>query len=191
MANITALSKKSEQRSTWQHALVTVRQWFDSDYFPEGAQAVRERPDQFEFRRCLPFLFLHAGCLGVVWVGWSCPVPVQRPIPIWFGGSSDAVIKRCARIGDGWMPILAPDAQGQAKLGQLREHLKAFGRDPATFGLEAWIRTDQPDYERWAAAAQGWKRLGAQMVMLHTMYRLTTFEQQIETLRRFKEVADS
>lgn len=71
MANITALSKKSEQRSTWQHALVTVRQWFDSDYFPEGAQAVRERPDQFELRRCLPFLFLHAGCLGVVWVGWS------------------------------------------------------------------------------------------------------------------------
>ena len=34
------------------------------------------------------------------------PVPVQRPIPIWFGGSSDAVVKRAARIGDGWMPIL-------------------------------------------------------------------------------------
>ena len=26
--------------------------------FPEGAEAVRERPDRFEFRRCLPFLFL-------------------------------------------------------------------------------------------------------------------------------------
>ncbi|MCW5883269.1 MAG: LLM class F420-dependent oxidoreductase, partial [Anaerolineae bacterium] len=38
------------------------------------------------------------------------PPPVQRPIPIWFGGSHEAVIKRCARLGDGWMPILAPDA---------------------------------------------------------------------------------
>ncbi len=69
--NITALSKNSEPQSAWLHALVTVRQWFDSDYFPEGAQAVRERPDRFEFRRCLPFVFLHAGCLAVIWVGWS------------------------------------------------------------------------------------------------------------------------
>lgn len=53
------------------HLLVTVRQWFDSDYFPEGADAVRVREDRFEFRRCLPFAFIHVGCIGVVWVGWS------------------------------------------------------------------------------------------------------------------------
>jgi alkanesulfonate monooxygenase SsuD/methylene tetrahydromethanopterin reductase-like flavin-dependent oxidoreductase (luciferase family) len=48
------------------------------------------------------------------------PPPVQRPIPIWFGGSSDAVIRRVARLGDGWMPIIAPDAAGEAKLAMLR-----------------------------------------------------------------------
>lgn len=53
------------------HLLVTVRQWFDSDYFPEGADAVRAREDRFEFRRCLPFVFIHVGCIGLVWVGWS------------------------------------------------------------------------------------------------------------------------
>ena len=116
------------------------------------------------------------------------PVPVQRPIPIWFGGSSDAVIKRAARIGDGWMPILAPDAQGEAKLAMLREHLKSFGRDPATFGLEGWLRMDKPDPQLWAAAGHGWKRLGAQMVMLYPMYRMPKLDDQIETLRRFKEV---
>jgi len=52
-------------------AVVTLRQWIDSNYFPEGPAAVRERPDRFEFRRCLPFLFLHLGCLGVIRVGWS------------------------------------------------------------------------------------------------------------------------
>jgi len=48
-----------------------MRQWVDSDYFPEGPEAVRKRPDRFELRRCLPFLFLHLGCLAVIWVGWS------------------------------------------------------------------------------------------------------------------------
>ncbi|MBS0223259.1 MAG: LLM class F420-dependent oxidoreductase [Proteobacteria bacterium] len=117
------------------------------------------------------------------------PGPVQRPIPIWFGGSSDAVIKRAARIGDGWMPIMAPDGEGEKKLAMLRQHLKSFGRDPATFGLEGWLRMDKADPDAWAAAAQGWKRLGAQMVMLYPMYRMPKFDQQIETLRRFKEVA--
>lgn len=50
---------------------ITIRQWFDSDHFPEGAEAVRSRPEQFEWRRCLPFAFLHIGCIGVIWVGWS------------------------------------------------------------------------------------------------------------------------
>jgi stearoyl-CoA desaturase (delta-9 desaturase) len=51
--------------------LQTVLQWFDSDYFPQGADATRAKPDQFEWRRCLPFVFLHLGCLGVLWTGWS------------------------------------------------------------------------------------------------------------------------
>jgi probable F420-dependent oxidoreductase len=117
------------------------------------------------------------------------PPPVQRPIPVWFGGASDAVIKRCARIGDGWMPIMAPDEAGEAKLAQLHSHLRDFGRDPATFGLEGWLRVNEPDEDAWGRAAAGWKRLGAQMVMLYPMYRLATFDQQIDVLRRFKAVA--
>jgi len=117
------------------------------------------------------------------------PPPVQRPIPVWFGGASDAVIKRCARIGDGWMPIMAPDEAGEAKLAQLHSHLRDFGRDPASFGLEGWLRVNEPDEDAWGRAAAGWKRLGAQMVMLYPMYRLATFEQQIDVLRRFKAVA--
>ncbi len=50
---------------------ITVRQWFDSDYFPDGPEVVANRPDRFEWRRCLPFVFIHIGCIGVIWVGWS------------------------------------------------------------------------------------------------------------------------
>ena len=117
------------------------------------------------------------------------PRPVQRPIPIWFGGSSDAVLARAARLGDGWMPIMAPDAQAEEKLGMLREQLKSFGRDTAKFGIEAWLRMRDPDPQGWAAAADGWRRLGADTVMLYPMYRVPNFDDLLETLRRFKEVA--
>lgn len=116
------------------------------------------------------------------------PVPVQRPIPVWFGGSSDAVVKRAARIGDGYMPIMRPEV-AEPKIAMLHAHMKAFGRDPATFGLEGWLRFDEADPQGWAKAAEGWKRLGAQIVMLYPMYRLPKLDDQIETLRKFKEVA--
>lgn len=117
------------------------------------------------------------------------PRPIQQPIPIWFGGSSDAVVKRAARLGDGWMPILAPGDEAAAKLAALRQHLQAFGRKPDAVGLEAWLRMGEPDPDKWAAAADGWRKLGAQIVMLYPMYRIESFEAQLDTLRRFKDAA--
>jgi len=117
------------------------------------------------------------------------PPPVQRPIPIWLGGASDAVIKRAARLADGWMPIMAPDAQAEEKLDMLRGEMRKHDRDPAKFGLEGWLRMHDPDPQRWAAAAEGWRRLGADYVMLYPMFRTPKFDDQIALLRRFKEVA--
>jgi probable F420-dependent oxidoreductase len=117
------------------------------------------------------------------------PPPVQRPIPIWFGGVSDAVVIRAARLGDGWMPIIAPDEKAEQKLILLREEMKQHERDPARFGVEGWLRMNDADPQRWAAAADGWRKLGADMVMLYPMYRMPKLDDQIETLRRFKEVA--
>jgi probable F420-dependent oxidoreductase len=117
------------------------------------------------------------------------PPPVQRPIPIWFGGSSDAAVARAARLGDGWMPIMAPDAQAEQKLALLNEQLKSCGRDAASFGIEGWLRMRDADPQGWAAAADGWRRLGADLVMLYPMYRIRSVDDHIATLRRFKEVA--
>jgi len=117
------------------------------------------------------------------------PPPVQRPIPIWFGGISEAAVKRAAKAGDGWMPIIPPDHTAEQKLALLRDEMRTHGRDSSKFGIEAWLRMHDADPQRWAAAADGWRRLGADMVMLYPMYRVPKFDDQIETLRRFKEVA--
>jgi probable F420-dependent oxidoreductase len=117
------------------------------------------------------------------------PPPVQRPIPIWLGGSSEAAMLRAARIGDGYMPIMPPGPEAETRIERLRQELKAAGRDEKAFGLEAWLRMNEPDPQKWAAAADGWKKIGAHMVMLYPMYRIPKFDDLIETLRRFKEVA--
>jgi stearoyl-CoA desaturase (delta-9 desaturase) len=49
----------------------SIWRWIDADYFPEGADAVRAKPDKVDWKRCVPFIFLHAGCLAVFFVGWS------------------------------------------------------------------------------------------------------------------------
>lgn len=45
--------------------------WFDSDYDATHGLDPMARPDQVEWVRCLPFIFLHGGCLGVLWTGVS------------------------------------------------------------------------------------------------------------------------
>jgi probable F420-dependent oxidoreductase len=57
------------------------------------------------------------------------PKPVQRPHPpIYFGGESDAALKRVARAGQGWYGFgLAPDATAE-RVKQLEQLLAAQGR---------------------------------------------------------------
>ncbi|HVW22298.1 MAG TPA: fatty acid desaturase [Opitutaceae bacterium] len=54
-----------------QRALTALVQWFDADYAPEGADRMREEPDRVDWVRCIPFIILHLGCLGVIWTGTS------------------------------------------------------------------------------------------------------------------------
>jgi hypothetical protein len=84
--------------------------------------------------------------------------------------------------------IIAPDEKAEQKLALLREEMKKHGRDAAKFGIESWLRMSDADPQRWAAGADGWRKLGADMIMLYPMYRMPEFDDQIETLRRFKEV---
>jgi len=52
------------------------------------------------------------------------PLPNRRPIPVWMGGESDVVVKRAARMADGWMPHFRPGAEAQAIVDRQRHFLE-------------------------------------------------------------------
>ncbi len=115
------------------------------------------------------------------------PLPVQRPIPIWFGGAADPALRRMARLGDGWMPNTMPPDQGRPLVETLRRYLAEAGRDPASFGIDVRLNLgslSQPEWERYAEA---WRDLGATHLCVNTMGAgFTTTRQHIAALQRVK-----
>ncbi len=120
------------------------------------------------------------------------PLPIQRPIPIWFGGGVEPVLKRAAKYGQGWIPLGRPDEQIEGQLDRLRSYLQAEGRDPDAFGIEAWVRSGIGGPDKWHTAAERWAALGATHVTFYTSGQgIGAFEQQIEAMRQFYEAVQS
>ena len=60
--------EKQRQLST---SIRVIGQWLDSDFRREEAPNPESLPDQVNWERTLPFIFLHLGCLAVFLVGFS------------------------------------------------------------------------------------------------------------------------
>jgi probable F420-dependent oxidoreductase len=116
------------------------------------------------------------------------PLPIQRPIPIWFGGTDDRALRRLARLGDGWFPQLRPDETCQAAIEKVHSYAREAGRDPMSIGIEARIPISQGSAETWVKEIAQWKKLGATHLTVNTMKAgLRTPAEHIDAIRRFKE----
>jgi probable F420-dependent oxidoreductase len=114
------------------------------------------------------------------------PLPIQRPIPIWFGGGVDAVLKRAAKHGQGWIPLGNPGSASMQMLARLHDYLRAEGRDPAAFGVEAWIRHNLGGPDDWRKAVDTWRAGGASHATFYTSGQgVGGVSQQIAGMRAF------
>lgn len=116
------------------------------------------------------------------------PLPVQRPIPVWFGGGSDATLRRMAKLGAGWMPGSMPLDRLATGLKTLHGYLEAEGRDPATFGLDYYIRLGDKTDAELAEEVAALLQLGATHVCIFTMSKGYTPAQHIDAIKRFKAI---
>ena len=123
------------------------------------------------------------------------PMPIQRPIPIWFGVGSrdqpvppDAALRRIARLADGWSPNFPPDAQGHALVARVHQYAREADRDPATLPLEGRVRLAGQNADGWAKQVEAWKALGATSLIAEPRgERLAFPDGHLDVLRRFKE----
>ncbi len=123
------------------------------------------------------------------------PLPVQRPIPIWLGAGmrarpspSDRVLRRVARLADGWFPQMGP-GDAPATLERLAGFARDEGRDPAAIEMEPRINSADGDPEFWQAQAEAWAGLGATHISINTMRAgCASPQDHINAIRQFREV---
>ena len=116
------------------------------------------------------------------------PLPVQQPIPVWFGGGAPQVVKRIGRMGDGWFPQFEPNSEGAERIAEMRGYATDAGRDPSAIGIEGRIGIATDDQANWQKLAESWAEVGATHLSVNTMRAgLQGPDQHIEAIRRFKE----
>jgi len=97
------------------------------------------------------------------------PLPVQRPIPVWIGGSAEAALRRAARIGDGYITQRPLEGGWPATIEQVLEWVREGGRDPLAFGIDARMSVADGTADDWRRAAEDWRALGITHLTLVTM----------------------
>ncbi|MCE2460170.1 MAG: LLM class F420-dependent oxidoreductase [Pseudomonadales bacterium] len=97
------------------------------------------------------------------------PRPTE-PVPIWFGGGAPSLLRRCGRLGDGWVPIGGPNEQSRLALQTMREAREAAGLSWEGFGVQAQAQTQGGDPERWRRHHDRWRDLGCTHLAIVTHY---------------------
>lgn len=97
------------------------------------------------------------------------PLPVQRPIPVWFGAQSHRAYIRTGQLADGWFPQMAPGPRLDEAKAIVEKAAAEAGRDPARLGMEGRVSWGERGAEQLADHAGRWRDAGATHVSVNTM----------------------
>ncbi len=125
------------------------------------------------------------------------PLPIQRPIPIWFGMGrmyapvpSDAILERVGRLADGWLPMIQPGPEGRECVRKVHAAARAAGRDPAKLGMDVSLVVADKSKAQLIDEVKAFRELGA--TYINAYFPASSAKGEIEAMKRFRgEVMDS
>jgi probable F420-dependent oxidoreductase len=97
------------------------------------------------------------------------PLPLQRPIPIWFGAVAERALRRVGRLADGWFPQVPPGPKLDEARAIVRGAAVDAGRDPDGLGMEGRISWDEGDVDKLVRQAGRWRDADATHLAVNTM----------------------
>jgi probable F420-dependent oxidoreductase len=94
----------------------------------------------------------------------------DTPIPVWIGsGTEDRVLRRVAKLADGWIAQVDPTEP----MERLRRYAEEAGRDPSTLGLTGRISAGAAGSQSWIETATRLQRAGATHLTISPPAELT------------------
>jgi probable F420-dependent oxidoreductase len=97
------------------------------------------------------------------------PLPVQRPIPSWFGAQSRRAYQRAGQLGDGWFPQVPPGPGLDEARSIVERAAVEAGRDPAELGMEGRVSWSERGPDEVTRRVGKWRDAGATHVSVNTM----------------------
>jgi len=135
------------------------------------------------------------------------PLPIQKPIPLWIGGQSDAAMRRAARTGDGWLPIfpefdpmyhkvrpwtLEKVETPDERMARFKGYLKDYNRDLSTYRIESRLIHGRQNPDYWRKIVTTYRAMGVTDVTIGTVRTgFTTADAHLAAIREVRDaVAD-
>jgi probable F420-dependent oxidoreductase len=135
--------------------------------FSSRGRRVEEQVDLLRRLWTEPSVTYHGRYHRVTGAGLA-PLPLQRPIPVWFGAQSDRAYRRAGRLADGWFPQVPPGPKLDEARGVVERAAVEAGRDPRAIGMEGRV-TWRGSPEKLADHTRTWQEAGATHVSVNTM----------------------
>jgi probable F420-dependent oxidoreductase len=156
--------------------------------FSTRGRRVEEQVDLLRRLWTEPSVSYHGRYHRVTGAGLA-PLPVQRPIPVWFGAQSDRAYRRAGRLADGWFPQFPPGQRLDEARGAVETAAVEAGRDPRTIGMEGRVSW-RGSPEKLAEHIRAWDEAGCTHLSVNTMGAgLRSVDEHLAALESAAEIA--
>ncbi|MFQ5933285.1 MAG: LLM class flavin-dependent oxidoreductase, partial [Dehalococcoidia bacterium] len=104
---------------------------------------------------------------------------------------NEPVLKRLARIGDGWIPLDRPNEETKAAVERVRSYAREAGRDPSSIAMAPVMHLANSNFGELLDEAKEWRGIRVTHLYLDTMNSgLATPKDHIQTITEFKKTLD-